>query len=230
MLPGVDSAPVSLTEAVSDSVSRPIDLTELAISLIDAVTCCDAEAMSWVEAATCWIDAAVSWIELPVSAIDTARLAVLAVTWSIDAAISLTDEPSSSAEAATDSAWPAVSVSEAAIWLMLWNARSSASVCVSAPSDTSSLMRAIAPAVVTTCSACDSTCRVSKSGATRGARPFDLRVAMVFLSLCMRFEDRVLEGQRCGQVQHENETVADVGDRSKWLRATKSVRPGARVA
>ena len=56
---------------------------------------------------------------------------MFAVTCSIDAAISLTDDRSSSAETATDSAWPAVSFSDAAISLTLPTARSSERSCAS---------------------------------------------------------------------------------------------------
>ena len=67
---------------------------------------------------------------------DAVRLAVLAVTCSIDAAISLTDDASSSAEAETDSACVAVSFSEAAISFIPDSAPSTAASWVSAPSAT----------------------------------------------------------------------------------------------
>ena len=65
-----------------------------------------------------------------------ARLAVLAVTCSIDAAISLTTRRVPRSDAATDSACDAVSFSERAISLTPLTASSSERICASAPSAT----------------------------------------------------------------------------------------------
>ena len=61
----------------------------------------------------------------------------------MEAAISLTDETSSSAEVAMDSACVVVSPSDAAISLAMLTAESSERVCASAPSVTSFAIRAI---------------------------------------------------------------------------------------
>ncbi len=112
------AAPVSLTDAVSASVSRLTDFDRAGHLGDRRGDLLRRRRHLLRRAGDGWIDAALSWIAAPVSAIEAARLVVFAVTCSIDAAISLTDDPSSSAEAATDSAWPAVSFSDAAISVM----------------------------------------------------------------------------------------------------------------
>ncbi len=99
--------------------------------------------MSCAMAVTFWIDAPVSWIDAAVSATEVARLAALAVTCSIELASSLADDTSSSADAATDSACPAVSRSDADISFNPLSTPSTAVIWTPAPSDTSSVVRAM---------------------------------------------------------------------------------------
>jgi hypothetical protein len=106
---------VSVTAVTKLSVSRLTLLVELAIWVTDVATCCAAVAISCVVLVTDWIDAVVSWAAAAVSVIADARLVVFAETCSIDTDSSFTDEVSSSAEAATDSACDAVCLSEVAI-------------------------------------------------------------------------------------------------------------------
>src|SRR5215203_1986619 len=81
-----------------------------------------------------------------VSPIEPARLEVLAVTCSIEAAVSLIDETICSVEVVTEAACVAVSLSEAAISLLLLTALSSEVSCSPAPVVIWSAMRLISPA------------------------------------------------------------------------------------
>ena len=122
--------------------------------------------------ATDWIDAAVSCADAAVSATDAARLVVFAVTCSIDAAISLTDDTSCSLELG-DRLRLAGRLLQRRRHLGRCSpsALSSERSCMSAPSATSSAMRAIAPALDTvTCSACGSTRRGVECAERRALR------------------------------------------------------------
>ena len=63
-----------------------------------------------------------------------------------------------------DSACPAVSFSDATISFRPLNVPSSVRICVSAPSDTSSVIRAIVAAAAASCSVCAVTRRASNFG------------------------------------------------------------------
>ena len=113
--------------------------------MIEVATCCDAAAMSCAVAATAWIDADVSCIAAALVAAESARLAMLTVTCSMDADISVIEFTSCSADVATDPLCVAVSFSEAPISLTPLSASSRLRVCSSAPSLTSCASRPALP-------------------------------------------------------------------------------------
>jgi hypothetical protein len=95
-------------------VSAVTAFTDDAISSIDVVTCWAAVDMSCAVCVTLWIEALVSFNEVATSRIAAASVQVPVVTCSTEAATSLIDDTTFSVEDAIDSAWTAVSFSDAA--------------------------------------------------------------------------------------------------------------------
>src|SRR5262245_29280011 len=188
---------------------------DAAISTIEVLTSWDAVAISCVMPLTVWIEADVSCIADALSPADEATLVVPRDTCSIDAASSLIDVTSDSAEPVTEDAWPAGSSSDAAIWLMLPSASSSDRICESAPSATSSVMRTMPEADIVNCSACERMAPASRLSVARWTFvPFiDLRdcVAIPFSSSSRR-DERLGDVQQFCQVQHQDQAVVDRHD------------------
>src|SRR5262245_43817298 len=80
-------------------------------------------------------------------------------------------------------------------------------------------MRASTAAVALTWSACVVTTWVLNRGAAWVRRPFTFRIAMGFTFLRMLLQDRLVEREHFGEVQDEDQPIADVGDSLEILAA-----------
>src|ERR1051325_11694507 len=216
----ISDADVCSTDEASAVASSLILLTLAAICVMATLDSSAELAMLVAGWATCLMEPAVSSIAAAFWAIYEARLAVFAATCSIDAAISLTPETSSSVEEAILSACAAVSPSEVAIASSPDTASSSDLTCASAPSWTSSAIRAMPLAEAVNCAACPTTSRGSKCVSTvPWPLPFPSRRRTAMTVLQGRRSGRryrIFRSQQLLEIEDDDHPVAhrrDTGDR-----------------
>src|SRR5688572_19897470 len=212
----VNDADVCSTDTVTLSASRVTPRIDAAISAIDVETFSTDPVIWRAVSVTLWIDADVSCSAEAFCVIAVATWAVPADTCSIDAAISAIPDTSSSVAAATDSALPAVSVSEALIPLRLALASVSDRSCSSAPSDTSPATTAIWFADAVTCCAWAST----SPGSNAPCRPWPLPlplvvrfcVAITSLPIRLRGQNRLCRVQQRPEIEDHDEPAVNRRD------------------
>ena len=147
----------------------------------------------------------------------------------------MTDDTSSSADAATDSAWPAVSRSDADISFSPLRTPSTAEIWTPAPSATSSVVRAMTSAEPVTSAAWSRITPGSNADERRSRGWLIFRCAPWSVLLGYRHggltgrRNKVVDLQQFGNVENEDHAVADRRDAAQIAAARAGQPLGRRL-